>query len=139
MQVRQKLVNTRKRMEDILQGALQSNDEDEWYETTDALAQPLLSCYWSLWECGSGIVAEGAPSFPIPAPATSNHACLPDRPPQKAKRREVYVCAGRLLDLLRRLSCFGLGLMKMDLRQESSRHTDALAAVTKCVPQLTIT
>ncbi|KAK9905656.1 hypothetical protein WJX75_003995 [Coccomyxa subellipsoidea] len=94
--VRQKLVNTRKRMEDILQGALQSNDEDEWYETTDALAQPLLSCYWSLWECGSGIVAEG-----------------------------------RLLDLLRRLSCFGLGLMKMDLRQESSRHTDALAAVTK--------
>ncbi len=40
--------------------------------------------------------------------------------------------AGRLLDLLRRLSCFGLGLMKMDLRQESSRHTDALAAVTKC-------
>ncbi|EIE23489.1 putative phosphoenolpyruvate carboxylase [Coccomyxa subellipsoidea C-169] len=93
--VRQKLVNTRKRMEDILQGGLQ-NDDDEGYETTDALAQPLLSCYWSLWECGSGIVAEG-----------------------------------RLLDLLRRLSCFGLGLMKMDLRQESSRHTDALGAVTK--------
>ncbi len=40
--------------------------------------------------------------------------------------------AGRLLDLLRRLSCFGLALMKMDLRQESSRHTDALSAVTKC-------
>lgn len=59
VQVRQKLVNTRKRMEDILQGGLQ-NDDDEWYETTDALAQPLLSCYWSLWECGSGIVAEGA-------------------------------------------------------------------------------
>ncbi|BDA47382.1 probable phosphoenolpyruvate carboxylase [Coccomyxa sp. Obi] len=93
--VRQKLVNTRKRMEDIL-GGLQPNDDDEWYETTDALAQPLLSCYWSLWECGSGIVAEG-----------------------------------RLLDLLRRLSCFGLGLMKMDLRQESSRHTDAVAAVTR--------
>ncbi len=63
MQVRQKLVNTRKRMEDIL-GCLQPNDDDEWYETTDALAQPLLSCYWSLWECGSGIVAEGVP---IPA------------------------------------------------------------------------
>ena len=44
------------------------------------------------------------------------------------------VCGpGRLLDLLRRVYCFGVGLMKMDLRQESSRHTDAIAAVTQYV------
>ena len=57
-EVRQKLVNTRKRMEDILGGAAPA-DDDVWYETTESLAQPLLACYWSLWECGSGIVAEG--------------------------------------------------------------------------------
>ena len=39
--------------------------------------------------------------------------------------------AGRLLDLLRRVYCFGVGLMKMDLRQESSRHTDAVSAITR--------
>ena len=50
--VRQKLINTRKRMEDLLAGA-QPNDDDEWFESTAALAAPLLSCYWSLWECGA--------------------------------------------------------------------------------------
>ncbi len=39
--------------------------------------------------------------------------------------------AGRLLDLLRRIYCFGLSLMKLDLRQESGRHTDALNEVTQ--------
>ena len=38
--------------------------------------------------------------------------------------------SGRLLDLLRRLYCFGLCLMKLDLRQESTRHTDCLTEVT---------
>lgn len=65
-------------------------------ETTEALAEPLLACYWSLWECGGSVVADG-----------------------------------RLLDLLRRVYCFGPTLMKMDLRQESTRHTDALDAVTR--------
>jgi phosphoenolpyruvate carboxylase len=59
IQVRQKLVNTRKRMEDIL-GGVAPNEDDAWYESTEQLAAPLLACYWSLWECGSGIVAEGA-------------------------------------------------------------------------------
>lgn len=31
----------------------------EWYETEEQLLQPLLACYWSLWECGGGIIAEG--------------------------------------------------------------------------------
>ena len=39
--------------------------------------------------------------------------------------------AGRLLDLLRRIYCFGLSLMKLDLRQESGRHTDCLNEVTE--------
>lgn len=35
-----------------------------------------------------------------------------------------------LLDLLRRLAAFGLSLVRLDIRQESSRHTDALDALT---------
>jgi len=40
------------------------------------------------------------------------------------------VANGRLLDVLRRLSCFGLTLSKLDIRQEASRHTDAIDAIT---------
>lgn len=46
-------------MEEMLCGGAPS-DDDVCYETTESLAEPLLACYWSLWECGSGIVAEGA-------------------------------------------------------------------------------
>ena len=45
-------MNTRKRMEDLLAGS-QPNDDEEWFESTQALAAPLLACYWSLWECGA--------------------------------------------------------------------------------------
>jgi phosphoenolpyruvate carboxylase len=38
---------------------------------------------------------------------------------------------GRLLDIQRRLACFGLTLVRLDLRQEAARHTDALDAVTR--------
>ena len=38
-------------MEDTLAGVAVDDDE-EWYDTAEALAQPLLACYWSLWECG---------------------------------------------------------------------------------------
>lgn len=93
--VRQKLLNTRKRMEDTLAGVTPDDDE-AWYDTAEALAQPLLACYWSLWECGGGIVAEG-----------------------------------RLLDLIRRMYCFGVSLMKMDVRQESHRHSEAIDSITR--------
>ena len=36
---------------------------------------------------------------------------------------------GRLLDLERRLACFGLSLVRLDIRQESARHRDAVAAL----------
>ncbi|KAF9677294.1 hypothetical protein SADUNF_Sadunf08G0093000 [Salix dunnii] len=38
---------------------------------------------------------------------------------------------GRLADLIRRVATFGMVLMKLDLRQESSRHSEALDAITK--------
>lgn len=38
---------------------------------------------------------------------------------------------GRLTDLIRRASTFGMVLMKLDLRQESSRHSEALDAITR--------
>jgi len=40
------------------------------------------------------------------------------------------IADGKLLDTLRRLACFGLTLVRLDLRQESSRHTAALDAIT---------
>jgi len=41
------------------------------------------------------------------------------------------VADGRLLDLIRRCRCFGLSLVNLDIRQEASRHTEALDAITE--------
>jgi phosphoenolpyruvate carboxylase len=41
------------------------------------------------------------------------------------------LAGGRLLDIERRIACFGLTLVRLDLRQESARHTAALDAVTR--------
>jgi phosphoenolpyruvate carboxylase len=38
---------------------------------------------------------------------------------------------GRLLDLIRRVYCFGLTLVRLDVRQDSARHTALLDAVTR--------
>jgi phosphoenolpyruvate carboxylase len=43
------------------------------------------------------------------------------------------VAGGRLLDILRRLACFGLTLVRLDLRQEAARHTAALDALAGCL------
>ena len=40
------------------------------------------------------------------------------------------VANGRLLDVLRRIAAFGLTLVRLDVRQEANRHTDALNAIT---------
>lgn len=55
-QVRQKLLNTRRRMEDELAGH-PPREDDEWYATTQELVKPLLACYWSLWQCGAGVLS----------------------------------------------------------------------------------
>ena len=46
--------------------------------------------------------------------------------------RAGIIADGRLLDLLRRVYCFGTCLMKLDLRQESARHTQFLDHLTRC-------
>jgi phosphoenolpyruvate carboxylase len=38
---------------------------------------------------------------------------------------------GRLLDLERRVAAFGVTLVRLDLRQDASRHTEALTAITR--------
>lgn len=43
----------------------------------------------------------------------------------------VVLADGRLADLIRRVATFGMVLMKLDLRQESGRHSETLDAITK--------
>ncbi|KAJ1285471.1 hypothetical protein BS78_03G282000 [Paspalum vaginatum] len=51
--------------------------------------------------------------------------------------RSLCVCGdhavadGSLLDFLRQVSTFGLSLVKLDIRQESDRHTDVMDAITE--------
>ncbi len=40
------------------------------------------------------------------------------------------VADGLLLDVLRRVNAFGLGLVRLDIRQDATRHADALAELT---------
>ncbi|KAH7331852.1 hypothetical protein KP509_20G053500 [Ceratopteris richardii] len=39
------------------------------------------------------------------------------------------IADGSLLDVLRQISCFGLSLVKLDIRQESERHSDVMEAI----------
>ena len=41
------------------------------------------------------------------------------------------VASGDLLDLMRRAKCFGINLARIDIRQESSRHTQLIAEFVK--------
>ncbi len=43
------------------------------------------------------------------------------------------IANGLLLDTLRRLACFGVTLTKLDLRQESTRHTEALEEIVSFI------
>ncbi|EGG14024.1 Phosphoenolpyruvate carboxylase [Cavenderia fasciculata] len=42
----------------------------------------------------------------------------------------IDVANGRLIDVIRQLNCFGLTLSKLDIRQESTRHSEVLDAIT---------
>ncbi|XP_073055065.1 phosphoenolpyruvate carboxylase 4 isoform X2 [Primulina eburnea] len=42
----------------------------------------------------------------------------------------VILAEGRLADLIRRVATFGMVLMKLDLRQESGKHSETLDAIT---------
>ncbi|MFV0467694.1 MAG: phosphoenolpyruvate carboxylase [Dysgonomonas sp.] len=41
------------------------------------------------------------------------------------------VANGSLLDTMRRIKCFGVTLVQIDVRQESTRHTEALSEITQ--------
>ncbi|MCB1687004.1 MAG: phosphoenolpyruvate carboxylase [Halioglobus sp.] len=41
------------------------------------------------------------------------------------------IANGKLLDLLRRIKCFGVNLVRLDIRQDSDRHTEALSELTQ--------
>lgn len=41
------------------------------------------------------------------------------------------IADGNLRDTLRRVQCFGVNLIRLDIRQESTRHTDALSEITE--------
>ncbi len=41
------------------------------------------------------------------------------------------VAEGRLLDVIRRVACFGLSLVRLDLRQDARRHAETLDAITR--------
>ncbi|MCT8590714.1 phosphoenolpyruvate carboxylase [Glaesserella parasuis] len=43
------------------------------------------------------------------------------------------IANGGLLDCLRRIRCFGLGLSRLDIRQESTRHEMAIAEITRYI------
>ena len=41
------------------------------------------------------------------------------------------IANGRLLDFIYRINCFGIELLKLDIRQESGRHRQAISAITE--------
>ena len=41
------------------------------------------------------------------------------------------IASGELLDLMRRAKCFGINLARLDIRQESSRHTKLITEIVK--------
>jgi phosphoenolpyruvate carboxylase len=94
-EARDKLLVTKRRLEDMIMG-IPPSTESPHYERTQELLDPLIKCYHSLHSIGAGDVADG-----------------------------------RLKDLIWRLSCFGLSLVRLDLRQESDRHTQVLDTVTQ--------
>ena len=47
--------------------------------------------------------------------------------------KDDQIANSLLLDVIRQVQCFGLGLVKLDIRQESDRHAEALDAVTRYI------
>jgi len=43
------------------------------------------------------------------------------------------IAQGALLDVIRRVRCFGVHLVRHDIRQDSARHTDALSEIATCL------
>ena len=46
----------------------------------------------------------------------------------------ALIARGRLLDVIRRLNCFGLTLVRLDIRQDSARHRSLVDALDRAAP-----
>lgn len=44
---------------------------------------------------------------------------------------QEVIARGRLLDLIRRVQCFGLTMVRLDLRQDAERHAETIDAITR--------
>ncbi|KAL8046656.1 hypothetical protein ABFX02_08G191100 [Erythranthe guttata] len=79
------------------------------------------------------LLAQGVSDIPQEATYTSVEQFLE---PLELCYRSLCACGdgpiadGSLLDFLRQVSTFGLSLVRLDIRQESDRHTDVLDAIT---------
>ncbi|TVU06053.1 hypothetical protein EJB05_49244, partial [Eragrostis curvula] len=80
------------------------------------------------------LLSSGHSDIPVEATLTNAGQLLE---PLELCYRSLCVCGdriiadGSLLDFLRQVTTFGLSLVKLDIRQESDRHTDVLDAITK--------
>ena len=66
----------------------------------------------------------GARLRPLRVRACAKHAvheCSCARAPRAG---DESTANAKLLDVLRQVQCFGLALMRLDIRQESTRHTE---------------
>ena len=79
----------------------------------------------------------GAEPQPAPPGATAYAAVDELREPLQLCHRSLVdtgqgvIASGRLRDVLRRVACFGLTLVRLDLRNHADRHTAAVDAVTR--------
>uniref|UniRef100_A0A0E0MSX8 phosphoenolpyruvate carboxylase n=1 Tax=Oryza rufipogon TaxID=4529 RepID=A0A0E0MSX8_ORYRU len=101
-----KLYNTCERARQILSKGISSIPEDQTYTNVEQVAKFKLKNYHSFLE-------------PLELCYRSLCDC-----------GDKLIADGSLLDLMRQVSTFGLSLVKLDIRQESERHTDAMDAIT---------
>ncbi|KAG6488216.1 phosphoenolpyruvate carboxylase 2-like isoform X1 [Zingiber officinale] len=80
------------------------------------------------------LLTNGVSDIPVEATLTNVEQLLE---PLELCYRSLCSCGdrsiadGSLLDFLRQVSTFGLSLVRLDIRQESERHSDVLDAITK--------
>jgi phosphoenolpyruvate carboxylase len=80
----------------------------------------------------SGLVTAGAgPDVYLEVEALAEPLRLCDR--SLRETGNAVIADGRLADVMRRLACFGLTLARLDIRQESDKHTAALDTITRAL------
>jgi hypothetical protein len=85
--------------------------------------------WWS--EGGGGWGALLPASRPSPTARLTLPLQPPPRPPRPPTPGDESTANAKLLDVLRQVQCFGLALMRLDIRQESTRHTEVMDAITQ--------